>query len=101
MRPSGSSPPRGRADSRSFGSLLDYFLECRDATLDLLHAVHPQGEHPVHHRLIADFRNRGATQNHPADFGRKGHDLVEAGPALIASATASIAAAALHERERL
>src|SRR3954447_22791247 len=99
MHPSGSSPPKVPADSASFSSLLDHFLESGDPALDLLHAIHTQSEHSVHDCLIANLSDRGAPEDHPAQLRRQRHDFVQSCAPLVSGPAAGLAAGPFHERE--
>src|SRR3954464_11138119 len=99
MHPSGSSPPKVPADSASFSSLLDHFLESGDPALDLLHAIHTQGEHSVDESLIANLSDRGAPENHPAQLRRERHDFVEACAPFVAGPAAGFVAPPFQDPE--
>src|SRR3954469_15462390 len=64
----------------------------RDSVLDLLEAVRAQWTHPLSDGDLADFLGRGALDREVANLVRNGHDLVQAGPALVARAAAAAAA---------
>src|SRR5918996_1871791 len=64
----------------------------RDAVLDLLEAVDPQGTHPLGHGHLADVLGGGALNGEVADLVAHRHHLVEAGAALVARAAAAAAA---------
>src|SRR3954451_9579020 len=64
----------------------------RDSVLDLLEAVRAQRAHALGDGDLANCLGRGALDRQVADLVRDRHDLVEAGPSLVAGAAAAAAA---------
>src|SRR5215211_5858606 len=69
-----------------------HFGNGRDAVLDLLEAVRAQGAHALRDGNLADLVRRGALDREVAHLVGHRHDLVEAGPALVAGPAAAAAA---------
>src|SRR4029078_4361402 len=64
----------------------------RDSVFDLLEAVRAQRAHALGDGHLADLLGRGALDRELATLARDRHDLVQAGPALVARAAAAPAA---------
>src|SRR5215208_996208 len=64
----------------------------RDSVFDLLEAVCAQWTHPLRDGDLPNLLRRGTLDREVADLVRDRHDLVEAGPALVAGAAAAAAA---------
>src|SRR5918994_3025491 len=71
----------------------------RDSVLDLLEAVRTERSHALRDGDLANFVGLGALDREVADLVRDRHNLVEAGPALVAGAAAAAAAHGLVRLE--
>src|ERR1041384_3289525 len=81
----------------SSGRFFHDLFQGGDAPLDLHHAVHAQGQHPLAHGGIAQLFGRSAFEDLPPQQGREQHHFVQPLAAFVAGAGAGIAPGAFGE----